>query len=187
MQLATDNPQAWLVFLQLSEYMRWTRCRLSLRSYIDGQQLVWKKNCSNRTKKKIEKSVLYLNENCSRVGTELYFLRENVINLRRNTVTSNVIVFCLYLMNSPFAHILHYIAPCSPLKFLHNHCLRFLMGRLQYPVEIGKKCFCGFFWGGGGEGGGYIMHGLCEKGKQNSAKSHKDRFVCYFEVVQLVG
>ena len=128
-----------------------------------------------------------MNENCSRVGTELYFLRENVINLRRNTVTSNVIVFCLYLMNSPFAHILHYIAPCSPLKFLHNHCLRFLMGRLQYPVEIGKKCFCGFFLGGGGEGGGYIMHGLCEKGKQNSAKSHKDRFMCYFEVVQLVG
>ena len=62
------------------------------------------------------------------------------------------------------------------------------MGRLQYPVEIGKNVFAIFFFGRGGGGGGrYIMHGLCEKGKQNSAKSHKDKFICYFEVVQLVG
>ena len=39
-----------------------------------------------------------------------------------------------------------YNAPYLPLKSLHNHCLRFLLGRLQCPGEIrnsGYAKFCG--------------------------------------------
>ena len=49
-------------------------------------------------------------------------------------------------------------APCLPPNILHNYCLGFLLGRMQYPEEIENKghaiFFFFFFWGGGGGGGG---------------------------------
>ena len=37
--------------------------------------------------------------------------------------------------------------PRLPLKFLHNHCPLFLLGRLLYPAEIGNNGYVKFWCG----------------------------------------
>ena len=67
------------------------------------------------------------------------------------------------LLNSPFPHrpcqIMHPVYRPSPLPFrkkeiLHNHCLRFFFGQMQYPGEIENNYYAKFFFFGGGGGGG---------------------------------
>ena len=83
------------------------------------------------------------------------------------------------LLNSPFPHrtcqIMHPVYRPSPphppsrkKEILHNHCLRFFFGRLQYPGEIEYNYYAKFSffggWGGGGGGVNEVLYGLCENG-----------------------
>ena len=82
------------------------------------------------------------------------------------------------LLNSPFprrpCQIMHPVycrSPPSPLpqkkEILHNHCLRFFFGRMQYPGEMKNNYYAKFSFFGGGVGGGgvnEVLYGLCENG-----------------------
>ena len=62
------------------------------------------------------------------------------------------------------------LLPLSPLpqkkEILHYHCLRFFLGRMQYPGEMKNNYYAKFSFFGGGGGGGVneVLYGLCENG-----------------------
>ena len=66
-------------------------------------------------------------------------------------------LICMFV-NSPlnFSHVLDHNAPCLPPKPLLNHCLGFLLERLQYPGEIGNNSYAKFW------GVNKVHYGLCE-------------------------
>ena len=57
-----------------------------------------------------------------------------------------------------YFHIDHN-APCLPPNILHNHCLRFLLGRLKYPGEIENNGYAKFW------GVNKMYYGLFENGE----------------------
>ena len=57
-----------------------------------------------------------------------------------------------------YFHIDHN-APCLPTKILHNHCLRFLLGRLKYSGEIENNGYAKFW------GVNEMYYGRCENGE----------------------
>ena len=58
------------------------------------------------------------------------------------------------------------LLPLSPLpqkkEILHNHCLRFFFGRMQYPGEIKNHYYAKFSFFGGGVN--QVLYGLGENG-----------------------
>ena len=54
---------------------------------------------------------------------------------------------------------IYHNTPCFPPKIFHKHCLRFLLGRLQYPGEIGNNGYSKFWWAN------KVYYGRCANGE----------------------
>ena len=76
---------------------------------------------------------------------------------------------CYFAELTIFLHWDHNALCPPPPLILHNHCLRFLLGRLYYPGWIGNNAYVTFFfWGGGGGRAGAVSklhYGLSENGE----------------------
>ena len=64
-----------------------------------------------------------------------------------NTFEQEISVLLLTIFIETIIHLVY------PPKILHEHCLRFVLGRLQYSGENGNNGYVFFLWGwGGGRG-----------------------------------